>query len=72
MVRGDHEQVTNFLARWMHKDMEYGLRLAASTGRPVPASAAATQVFQQLLAEGLGEQNVTAVIETLRASSKER
>jgi 3-hydroxyisobutyrate dehydrogenase len=66
MAGGDHEQVTNFLARWMYKDMEYGLKLAASTGQPVPTSAVATQVFQRLLGEGLGDQNVTAVIEALR------
>lgn len=66
MVRGDHEQVTNFLARWMYKDMDYGLKLAASTGQPVPTSAVATQVFRRLLGEGFGDQNVTAVIEALR------
>jgi 3-hydroxyisobutyrate dehydrogenase len=66
MVRGEHLPVTNFLARWMHKDMLYALRLAAEEGQPVPASTAAAQVFQVAQARGLIDQNVTAVIEALR------
>jgi len=66
MVSGDHDEVTNFLARWMHKDMAYALRLATATGQPVPASAVATQVFQMAQAKGLIDKNVTAVIEALR------
>jgi 3-hydroxyisobutyrate dehydrogenase len=66
MLSGDHREVTNFLARWMHKDMDYALQLAASVGQPMPTSAAATQVFRRALDEGFAQQNVTAVIETLR------
>ena len=66
MIRGDHEQVANFLARWMYKDMDYGLKLAASTGQSMPTSAVATQVFQRLMGEGFADQNITAVIEALR------
>ncbi len=66
MVRGEHLPVTNFLARWMQKDMLYALRLADEAGQPVPASAAAAQVFQKAEAQGLIDQNVTAVIEALR------
>jgi 3-hydroxyisobutyrate dehydrogenase len=66
MVSGDHDEVTNFLARWMHKDMAYALTLAAEMGQSVPTSAAATQVFQMMQARRLADKNVTAVIETLR------
>ena len=66
MAAGDHEAVAHFLARWMHKDMSYALRLAAEMGQAVPTSAVATQVFQMLLSRGLAGSDVTAVIETLR------
>jgi 3-hydroxyisobutyrate dehydrogenase-like beta-hydroxyacid dehydrogenase len=66
MARGEHVPVTNFLARWMHKDMLYALELAAEEGQAVPASAAAAQVFQLAQAKGLIDQNVTAIIEALR------
>jgi 3-hydroxyisobutyrate dehydrogenase len=66
MVRGEHEPVTNFLARWMEKDMLYALRLAATVGQPVPTSAVAAQVFQLARARGLIDKNGTAVMEALR------
>jgi 3-hydroxyisobutyrate dehydrogenase len=66
MAGGDHDEVANFLARWMHKDMTYGVRLAFEVEQPVPTSAVATQVYQTLLARGLADKNVTAVIEALR------
>jgi 3-hydroxyisobutyrate dehydrogenase len=66
MVSGDHDEVTNFLARWMHKDMAYALTLAAEMGQSMPTSAVATQVFQMMQARRLADKNVTAVIETLR------
>lgn len=66
MVAGDHDKVTHFLARWMHKDMSYAVRLAGEMGQAMPISAVATQVFQMLLSRGLADSDVTAVIETLR------
>jgi 3-hydroxyisobutyrate dehydrogenase len=66
MVRGDHDPVTNFMARWMYKDMLYALRLAADAGQPMPTSAVAAQAFQMAQARGLIDKNVTAVIEALR------
>jgi len=69
MLSGDHKDVTNFLARWMHKDMEYALQLAGGAGQPTPTSAAATRIFQKALDEGSANQNVTAVIEALREGS---
>jgi 3-hydroxyisobutyrate dehydrogenase len=66
MVSGDHEEVTNFLARWMHKDMAYALDLAAETGQAIPTSTSATRAFQMAGAMDLFDKNVTAVIEALR------
>jgi 3-hydroxyisobutyrate dehydrogenase len=66
MVRGDHDPVTNFMARWMYKDMLYALRLAADAGQPMPTSAVAAQAFQMAQARNLIDKNVTAVIEALR------
>lgn len=70
MVSGDHEEITNFLARWMQKDMTYALRLASETGQAVPTSASATQVFQMVQAKGLLDKNITTVIDALRLKEK--
>ena len=69
MLSGDHREASNFLARWMYKDMAYALQLAGDLGQPAPTSAAATQLFQRTLDEGFADQNVTAVIEALRLRS---
>ena len=66
MIGGKHDEVTNFLARWMHKDMDYALRLAREMHQSMPASAVATQIYQMLLGRDLADKNVTAVIEVLR------
>ena len=66
MVAGVHEPVTHFLAGWMHKDMDYALRLACERQQAVPTSAVATQVFQMLTTRELADKDVTVVIETLR------
>jgi 3-hydroxyisobutyrate dehydrogenase len=66
MVRGDHGEPIDFVARWMHKDMVYGLELAAQAGQAMPTSAVAAQVHRLGLARGLGDSNVTAVVEALR------
>lgn len=66
MVRGEHLPVTNFLARWMLKDMRYALALAAEKGQPVPASAEAARAFELALDQEIIDQNITAVIEAMR------
>jgi 3-hydroxyisobutyrate dehydrogenase len=71
MVRSDHGEPIQFLARWMHKDLTYGLALAAAMSQPVPASSVVARVFQMALSRGLGDSNVTAVIEALRSPNLE-
>jgi 3-hydroxyisobutyrate dehydrogenase-like beta-hydroxyacid dehydrogenase len=40
--------------------------MATELGQAIPMSAVAAQLYQLALSEGLGEQNVSAVIEALR------
>jgi len=66
MVNGEHGEPIQFLERWMHKDMVYGVRLAADMGQAAPTCAIAAQVHQMAMSRGMGDRNVTAVIEALR------
>ncbi len=68
MVAGDHDFV-NFSAKWIHKDAAYSLQMANEVGQAVPLSAVAAQVYQMALSQGLGEKNMSAVIEALRSKS---
>jgi 3-hydroxyisobutyrate dehydrogenase len=72
MIHGEHGEPVQFWARWIQKDMAYGVALASELGQPVPASAAAAEVFRMALSRGLGDSNITAVIEALRQPNRER
>jgi len=65
MVDNDHDFV-HFSARWMHKDATYAVKMAHELGQAIPMSAVATQIYQMALSQGLGEKNVSVVIEALR------
>ncbi len=65
MAHNEHDEV-HFSARWMLKDADYALKMAAEIGQAVPMSAVAAQVYQMALSQGLGEKNVSVVIEALR------
>ncbi len=65
MVDNDHDFV-NFSAQWMHKDADYGVKMAAELGQAIPLSAISPQLYQMVLAKGLGDKNVSVVIEALR------
>lgn len=65
MVDNDHDTV-NFSAQWMHKDAAYGVKMAHEVGQAIPMSAVAAQIYQMALSQGLGEKNVSAVVEALR------
>ncbi len=67
MVNNDHDNV-HFSARWMHKDADYALKMATEVGQAVPMSAVAGQIYQMALSQGLGEKNVSVVIEALRGN----
>lgn len=64
MVNNEHDSV-HFSARWMHKDAAYGVKMANDLGQAIPMSAVATQVYQMALSRGLGEKNVSVVVEAL-------
>lgn len=65
MVNNDHDEV-HFSARWMHKDAAYALKMAMELGQGLPMSAVATQLYQMAVSQGLGQKNVSVVIEALR------
>lgn len=65
MVDNDHDFV-HFSARWMHKDAAYAVQMARDVGQAIPMSSVAAQVYQMALSQGLGEKNVSAVVEALR------
>jgi 3-hydroxyisobutyrate dehydrogenase len=71
MVQGDHDDVY-FSTRWRHKDAVYALQLAAENGMDMPTSAAATELFQRCIDQGLGEKNSSVIIETLRQLSEKQ
>jgi 3-hydroxyisobutyrate dehydrogenase len=57
----------NFHLRLMAKDLGYALQEAAGRSLELATAAAALQVFQAGIAAGLGEQDIAAIIEPMRA-----
>jgi 3-hydroxyisobutyrate dehydrogenase len=51
----------NFALRWMAKDLAYALQGASTKGISLQTAAAALTVFQQAIAEGLGDEDFSAV-----------
>lgn len=51
----------NFALHWMAKDLSYAVRDAAAKNIPLQTAAAALAVFQQAIAAGLGEEDLSAV-----------
>jgi 3-hydroxyisobutyrate dehydrogenase len=64
MANGEHDSV-HFSARWMHKDAAYAVKMANELGQAIPMSAVATQIYQMALSRGLGEKNVSVVVDAL-------
>jgi 3-hydroxyisobutyrate dehydrogenase len=65
IAQGDHDHVY-FATRWRSKDANYGLRLAAELGQPVPTCEAAGKLFEKAMRAGLGEKNSSVIVEVLR------
>jgi 3-hydroxyisobutyrate dehydrogenase len=59
----------NFLLRLMAKDLAYAQREGARLQVPMATAAAASGVFQAAIAAGLGDQDVSSVIEPLRRAA---
>ena len=62
----------NFALHWMAKDLSYALRDASAKGISLQTAAAALSVFKQAIAEGLGEEDFSAVAKssTKRSNSQ--
>lgn len=65
IAQGDHDHVY-FATRWRSKDANYGLRLAAELGQPVPTCEAAGKLFDLAMRAGLAEKNSSVIVEVLR------
>jgi len=58
----------NFLMRLMAKDLTYARHEGALRGVSLDTAGAALQTFERAISEGYGEQDLAAVVESLRRS----
>lgn len=62
----------NFLLRLMSKDLEYAHAAAAGDGVELTTAANARALFESAAAQGYAEQDLSSVVEPLRASPREK
>ena len=62
--------VTNFSAKWMHKDVGFALDLAKSLDLPLPTSAVTHQMLQATIAKGWGDDDFCSCIRVLEDLAK--
>ena len=62
--------VTNFSAKWMHKDVGFALELAKSLDLPLPTSAITHQMLQATIAKGWGDDDFCSAIRVLEDWAK--
>ena len=62
----------NFLLRLMAKDQRYAHAAAAQLGIDASMAASALRLFQQAVEEGLGERDLSAVVEVVRRARDSR
>jgi len=62
--------VTNFSAKWMHKDVGFALELAKSLDLPLPTSAVTEQMLQATIAQGWGDDDFCSAIRVLEDWAK--
>ena len=65
MVDSDHNHV-NFSAQWMLKDTAYAVKMAGELGQAIPLSGVSAQMYQLAVSRGLGDKNMSAIIEAYR------
>lgn len=58
----------NFFLNWMEKDLRYALSLGQAHGAALETVSAARSLFEASLQRGLGEKDMSAVIEPLRSA----
>jgi 3-hydroxyisobutyrate dehydrogenase len=61
-----HFREAHFALRWMHKDLTYALRAADALGVPMPAAAAAHEIYRMAMQKGLTDMDWSAVTEVVR------
>ena len=57
--------ITNFSAKWMHKDVGFALELAKSLDLPLPVTAVTHQMLQATIAKGWGDDDFCSTIRVL-------
>jgi 3-hydroxyisobutyrate dehydrogenase len=62
------DYTVNFLLKLMTKDLLYAQAAASETGVDLTTAANARALFEQAIAKGLGDQDMAAIIEPIRAS----
>jgi 3-hydroxyisobutyrate dehydrogenase len=65
------DYAVNFHLKLMAKDLQYAGEAAAADGVELTTAANARSLFEQAIADGYGERDMSAVVEPLRAKSKE-
>ena len=70
MTRRTYE--VNFLLRLMAKDLRYAREAAAREGVALTTSAPTEELFRQAQQQGLGEKDMSAVAEAVRANTHDR
>jgi 3-hydroxyisobutyrate dehydrogenase len=65
------DYAVNFYLKLMAKDLQYAGEAAAADGVELTTAANARSLFEQAIAQGHGDQDMSAVIEPLRAESKD-
>jgi 3-hydroxyisobutyrate dehydrogenase len=66
MAAGDHARDIVFSGRLRHKDATYGVQLADKLGVAAPLGETALAGLDRLLADGLGDENESSIIEVAR------
>ena len=63
---GAGDTTVNFALRLMAKDLRYASEEAAQRGLALYTGASALAVFEEAIAKGLGDEDLSAVIKSLR------
>ncbi|MEO6803204.1 MAG: NAD(P)-dependent oxidoreductase [Granulicella sp.] len=64
------DYTVNFLLKLMSKDLEYAHHAAAELGIDLTTAANARALFENAVTSGYGEQDMSSVVESLRASAQ--
>ncbi|MBL8058183.1 MAG: NAD(P)-dependent oxidoreductase [Anaerolineales bacterium] len=68
LVAGRQYTDVHFALRWMHKDLNYALRLGEEFEVPLPTASAARELYRLALLRGLGDLDAAAEAEVVRGA----